>query len=139
MKLCSACLLGAKCYYNGKSKPDKKVLELSTREKLVPVCPELLGDLPIPRDPSERKGDRVITRSGKDVTVNFKKGAEETLKIAKKLNIKEAIFKQKSPSCGMGEIYDGSFSGRIIEGNGVTTELLIKNGIKIIPEESLSL
>lgn len=137
VKLCSACLLGVKCRYDNKSKPNEKVIKLSKKEVLIPVCPEQLGGLPTPRENSERQGKRVITKSGKDETENFKKGAREVLKIAKLFNIKEAIFKQRSPSCGSGKIYNGAFSGKIIKGDGITTELLKKNGIKVISEEEL--
>lgn len=135
--LVSACLLGIECRYDGKSKPNKKVLKLAKKKILIPVCPEILGGLPTPREPAEKRGKKVITKSGKDVTKQFEKGAREVLKIAKILGIKKAILKQKSPSCGCGKIYDGSFSGRIIEGDGVTTALLKKNKIKVISEEDL--
>jgi len=135
--LCSACLLGIKCRYDGKDKLNKKVIELSKKKILIPVCPEQLGGLSTPREPAEQKGKRVITKSGKDVTQNFKKGAKEVLKLAKLFGSKEAILKQKSPSCGFGKIYDGSFSGQLIKGNGVTAALLKRNKIKIITEEDL--
>jgi len=137
MKLVSACLLGVKCRYDGKSKPHKGVMRLLKKGALVPVCPEEIGGLKIPRSPAERKGNRVISKSGKDVTENFKKGAEAVLKIAKKLGIKEAILKQKSASCGSGKIYDGNFKGKIIKGDGIATELLRKNGITVISEEEI--
>jgi len=137
MKLCSACLLGIKSRYDGKDKLDRKVIALSKKETLVPVCPEQLGGLPIPREPAECKGTKVFTKSGNDVTENFIKGAKEVLKLAKLFGIKEAIFKQKSPSCGCEKIYDGSFSGKIIKGDGITTALLKRNGIKVISEEEL--
>lgn len=136
-KICSACLLGVQCRYDGKSKPDDKVIKLAEKEILIPVCPEQLGGLPTPRESAEQRKDKVVTKSGKDVTKYFKKGAEQVLKLAKLLGIKEAILKQKSPSCGCGQIYDGSFSGRAIRGNGVTTVLLKKNGIKVISDEDL--
>lgn len=135
MKLCSACLLGVKCRYDGKSKPKKQVLELAKKEILIPICPEQLGGLSTPRVPSEQKNDQVISKKGKDVTPNFKLGAEQTLKIAKIFSCKEAILKQKSPSCGCGQIYDGTFSGKVIKGNGVTTKLLLENGIKVTSDE----
>ena len=137
MKICSACLLGLKCRYDGKSKPKGAVIELSKKEILVPVCPEQLGGLSTPREPSEQKGDRVVSKSGKDVTENFVFGAEQVLKLANLFGIKEAILKQRSPSCGSGQIYDGTFSGTIIQGDGVTAALLKKNGIKVITEEDL--
>jgi uncharacterized protein YbbK (DUF523 family) len=137
MKLCSACLLGIKCRYDGKSARNRKVIMLLKVETLIPVCPEQLGGLPTPREPAEIRGERVFTRSGKDVTENFKRGAKEVLKIAQLYGIKEAIMKQGSPSCGCGEIYDGTFSSKTIKGDGVTTALLKKNGIKVISEKEL--
>jgi uncharacterized protein YbbK (DUF523 family) len=137
MKLCSACLLGIRCRHDGKSKTSKKVIKLSKKEILVPVCPEQLGGLSTPREWAEQRKKKVVTISGKEVTENFKKGAEEALKLAKLLGIKEAILEQKSPSCGCGQIYDGTFSGKIIKGNGITASLLKRNGIKVIPEEDL--
>jgi len=122
MKLCSACLLGIRCRYDGKSKPRKNVIGLAKKEVLIPVCPEQLGGLSTPRKPSERKGRKVIMKGGKDVTKNFKRGSRNVLKIAKTLGVKSAIFKEKSPACGSG---------------GVATELLRKNGIKVISEEEI--
>jgi uncharacterized protein YbbK (DUF523 family) len=137
MKLCSACLLGIKCRYDGKSARNRKVIMLLKAETLIPVCPEQLGGLPTPREPAEIRGERVFTRSGKDVTENFERGAKEVLKIAKLYGIKEAIMKQGSPSCGSGRIYDGTFSGKTIKGDGITTAVLKENGIKVITEEDL--
>jgi uncharacterized protein YbbK (DUF523 family) len=137
MKLCSACLLGIKCRYDGKSARNRKVIMLLKAETLIPVCPEQLGGLPTPREPAEIRGERVFTRSGKDVTENFERGAKEVLKIAKLYGIKEAIMKQGSPSCGSGRIYDGTFSGKTIKGDGITAAVLKENGIKVITEEDL--
>jgi uncharacterized protein YbbK (DUF523 family) len=137
MKLCSACLLGIKCRYDGKSARNRKVIMLLKAETLIPVCPEQLGGLPTPREPAEIRGERVFTRSGKDVTENFERGAGEVLKIAKLYGIKEAIMKQGSPSCGSGRIYDGTFSGKTIRGDGITAAVLKENGIKVITEEDL--
>lgn len=137
MKICSACLLGIKCRYDGKVKRNGKAINLFKKETLIPVCPEQLGGLPTPREPSEQKGKKIFTKSGKDVSKNFEKGAKEVLKIAKLYNIKEAILKQRSPSCGCGQIHDGTFSGRVIKGDGVTAALLRKNGIRVITEDDL--
>ncbi len=137
MKIVSACLLGIKCRYDGKSKPDEKVIALTKKEILIPVCPEQLGGLPTPREACEKKGNKVITKSGKKFTENFVKGAKEVLRVAKFYNAKEAILKQRSPSCGSGQIYDGTFSNKVIKGDGVTTTLLKRNGIKVISEEDL--
>jgi uncharacterized protein YbbK (DUF523 family) len=137
MKLCSACLLGINCKYNAGNNRNDKILELAKKDILIPVCPEQLGGLSTPRTPSEIKSGKVITKDGKDITDAFVKGAEETLKIAKLFGIKEAILQQKSPSCGCGKIYDGSFSGKLIDGDGITTALLKKNKIKVISSEEL--
>jgi uncharacterized protein YbbK (DUF523 family) len=137
MKLCSACLLGLKCRYDGKSKPHEKVINLATKETLIPVCPEQLGGLSTPRKPAEQKSGQVITEDGEDVTANFENGAKQVLGLAKLYNIKSAILKQRSPSCGCGQIYDGTFSGAIIEGNGITTKFLKENGIEVLTEDDL--
>ncbi len=137
MRLCSACLLGINCRYNGEIKLNEKVIKLSKKETLIPICPEQLGGLPTPREPSEQQVEKVITESGKDVTENFVRGAKQVLKLVKLFNIKGAILKQRSPSCGYGQIYDGSFTRTIIKGYGVTADLLKKHGIKIISEEEL--
>ena len=137
IKICSACLLGVICRYDGKSKPNEKVINLIGKEVLIPVCPEQLGGLATPREGVELKGKMAITKLGKDVTKNFTKGAEQVLNIAETLGIKEVILKQRSPSCGCGQIYDGTFSGKIIKGDGITAALLKKNGIKVVLEEDL--
>jgi uncharacterized protein YbbK (DUF523 family) len=148
MKLISACLLGVRCAWNGDGRyKNNRAVQLSKVETLIPVCPEQLGGLPTPRAPQEIQGGtgddilnskcKVINKDGQDVTREFIKGAEETLKIACQLNINEFIAKSGSPSCGCAQIYDGSFSGRLIDGDGVTIALLKRNGIKIIPEEDL--
>jgi len=137
MRLCSACLLGIPCRYDGKSKPNQKVLELAKNELLIPICPEQLGGLQTPREGAEIIDGRVKTQSGEDRTQEFKQGAESVLLIAKTCGAKKAILKQRSPSCGCGKIYDGSFSQKIIEGNGVTAKALIKEGIEVISEEDL--
>jgi len=144
MRLVSACLIGIKCRYDGGSKPNKEIIKMFKEGKLIPVCPEQLGGLTTPREPAELTGDgldvlkgkaKVVTKSGKDVTEQFLRGAKETLKIVKLLEIKEAILKQKCPSCGCGLIYDGSFTGRLIERDGVTAALLKLNEVNIIIED----
>ena len=106
MKLCSACLLGVKCRYDSRDKRNEKVIELAKKETLIPFCAEQAGGLSTPREPAEIQDGKVLTKSGKDVTENFQRGAEETLNIVKLYGIKEAILKTKSPSCGYGQIYD---------------------------------
>lgn len=137
MKLCSACLLGMNCRHDGKIKPNKKILELAKKEKLIPVCPDVLGGLSIPREQMEIMDGKVMMKSGKDVTANCIKGAEMVLKIAKDKGITEAILKQRAPSCGAGQIYDGTFTGKVIKGWGLTADLLRKNGINVISEEEV--
>ncbi|MBC7090692.1 MAG: DUF523 domain-containing protein [Nitrososphaeria archaeon] len=146
MILCSACLLGIECNYRGGSNLNSRVLKLLDKNILIPVCPEQLGGLPTPRENAEIIGDgymvldgrgKVITFSGKDVTQYFVKGAKETLKIVKLYGIGSAIFKQYSPSCGSGKIYDGTFSKRLVSGDGVTAALLKRNGVKVFSEEDI--
>ena len=103
----------------------------------IPVCPEQLGGLQTPRIPAEITEDKVLNKKSENVTSQFKKGAKETLRIAKLANCHKAILKQNSPSCGYGKIYDGSHSGRIIEGMGLTAQLLSKKGVIILTEEDL--
>lgn len=135
--LISACLIGDKTKYDGKSNYHPLIKELLTKYELIPFCPEVEGDLPIPRKPSERQKDKVIMSNGKDVTINFNKGAQRALNICKALGIEIAILKERSPSCGVNEIYDGTFKHNVIEGMGVTTELLRKKGIKVISEDDI--
>jgi len=137
MKLCSACLLGLKCRYDGGHSLNDRVVNLLKEEVLIPICPEQLGGLPTPREPAEIRNGRVLTKSGKDVTENFQRGADQVLMLAKLMGIKEAILKQGSPSCGCGRIFDGTFTGKLTRGDGVTTTLLKKNGIKVIPDDEL--
>nr|VFK47179.1 MAG: Uncharacterized conserved protein YbbK, DUF523 family [Candidatus Kentron sp. TC]VFK47949.1 MAG: Uncharacterized conserved protein YbbK, DUF523 family [Candidatus Kentron sp. TC] len=137
MKLCSACLLGIDCVYDGGNNKNEEILRLLRRETLIPVCPEQLGGLPTPRIPAEQRGQRVITKKGIDVTENFRKGARETLRLARLYGAREVILKQRSPSCGVGQIHDGTFSGRVIVGNGITAALLKENGLKVMSEEDL--
>ena len=137
MKIVSACLAGVNCRYDGKNSANQKVIDLVRQGKAIPVCPEQLGGLPTPRENSEIRQGRVITVSGKDETEQLQKGAEEALKIARLVGAKEAIFKSKSPSCGKGKVYDGSFSGKLVEGNGIATDLIEKNGLKVVSEEGL--
>ena len=135
--LISGCLLGLKCRYDGKEKKLPEIEKLIEVYNLIPVCPEQLGGLPTPRIPAERVNNKVVNQAGVDVTKEYQLGAEEALKIAKLYNCKKAILKEKSPSCGCGKIYDGTFSKNLIVGNGVTTDLLLKNGIEIFGESEI--
>ena len=132
--LVSACLLGLACRYDGASKPREEVLVLKERHELIPVCPEQLGGLPTPRVPAERQGERVVTREGGDVTAQYRKGAEEALQLCRLFDCDCAVLKERSPSCGCRGIYDGSFSGNLTEGQGVTAELLTRAGIPVYGE-----
>ena len=130
--LVSACLMGVNCKYNGGNNYDPKVAEFLKDYEIVLICPEVMGGLPTPRVPSEIKDGRVVNKDGKDVTDFFVTGAEETLFLAKKYNIKKALLKTKSPSCGNGKIYDGTFKDTLTKGDGITAKLLKENGIEII-------
>ena len=109
--LISACLLGARCRYDGVSKLQPWISDLAERHILVPVCPEQLGGLPTPRPPAERRGDQVMTRDGGDVTAQYRRGAEEALRLCRLLGCEAALLKERSPSCGSGMVYDGTFTG----------------------------
>ncbi len=130
--LVSGCLLGLNCRFDGKNNYTKEIDEFLKDYSVIPICPEIMGGLPTPRIGAERVADRVITADGRDVTEQFRKGAEEVLFLAKKYNVKKALLKLRSPSCGSDGIYDGTFTHTVTEGDGVTAELLKKNGIEII-------
>ena len=132
--LVSACLLGEACRYDGKSKPCAAVQALAKEHELIPVCPEVLGELPTPRPPCEIVGDRVIDKSGIDRTEAYKKGAKATLRIAQKHGCTTAILKEKSPSCGRALIHNGKFDGGLVKGNGIAAQLLLENGITVYGE-----
>jgi len=152
VRLVSACLIGVNCRYDGENKLNDKVIELIKHEELIPVCPEQLGGLPTPRERSgisNGSGDDVIDGKsklynikGEDVTQSFINGAHEVLQIARSYGIKDAILKQRSPSCGCGETQqmkyvNGKYISRLIKGDGVTAALLKRNNISIITEEDL--
>ncbi len=132
----SACLLGVSCRYDGNSKPCREVIALKENYNLIPVCPEIMGGLPTPRLSCEIKGKLVVMQDGKNVTKEFEKGAAEVLKLAQMFECKKAVLKENSPSCGCGKIYDGTFSKKLIDGNGITAGLLLKNGIKVFGENA---
>ena len=143
MYLISSCLCGVNCKYSGGNNLNKKCLDLIEEGNAVLVCPEQLGGLSTPRMPAEIIGksenilegiDKIVDKNNIDVTKEFLKGAEETLKIANLYKIKKAILKEGSPSCGVNYVYDGSFTGKKIKGHGLTAEILIRNGIKVISD-----
>ena len=135
--LVSACLLGCPCRYDGKSKPNAAVLSLMAEHTLIPICPEQMGGLATPRLPAECKEGGVFTQAGTDVTDQYRRGAEEALRLAKLYGCTCAILKERSPSCGSGQIYDGSFSRRLIEGDGVTAQLLKAHGSTVLGESEV--
>jgi len=137
--LVSACLIGRDCKYSGGNNilPAAALEKLRGEYEFFPVCPESDGGLPTPRDPSERRGDKVVSCAGRDVTAEFMKGARIALKTALENGCTLALLKANSPSCGKGEIYDGTFSGTLTAGDGVTAELLMKHGIKVISEKEI--
>lgn len=132
--LVSSCLLGLDCRYSGSSHYTEEVSGLAAVHTLIPVCPEQMGGLPTPREPAERRGSRVVARDGSDYTRAFEKGSLEVLKVAELFGCTCAVLKSRSPSCGCGTIYDGTFSGTLIEGNGVTAEMLLNAGIRVADE-----
>jgi len=135
--LVSACLLGINCKYSGDNNLNNKIIEYLKDKEVIPICPEQLGGLKTPRIASEIVGDKVINREGQDVTKEYKKGAEESLYIAKLLGVKKALLKESSPSCGSNTIYDGTFTGNKINGIGITAKLLKENGIEVISENEV--
>lgn len=132
--LISACLLGEPTRYDGKSIVKIDLQKYKDKYNFVAVCPEVLGGLPTPRTPSERVGERVVMRDGTDVTGQFALGAARAVEICKRAGCKIAVLKAKSPSCGTGVIYDGTFSGKLAAGYGTAAEELLKNGITVIDE-----
>ncbi len=137
MKIVSACLAGISCRYDGKSNPHEKVIELVENGDAIAVCPEELGGLATPRKRAEIRGKRVINEDGVNVTDAFQKGAKAALEIAKQHSATEAILKSKSPSCGCGKIYDGTFSGNLVDGDGIFAKLLKEEKIPVKNEDSI--
>ncbi len=137
MIIVSACLAGISCRYDGAGKPCEAVVRLVAEGKAIPVCPEQLGGLTTPRLPAEIIEGRVIRKDGVDVTAGFIRGAQEGLKIANLVGAKTAILKARSPSCGSGKIYNGSFSEKLINGNGIFAELCKQHGMVVKTEEDI--
>lgn len=138
--LISACLLGIACRYDGCSKPlpAETIDALRKKYHLIPVCPEIMGGLSTPRMPAEISPQgRVIRKDGQDITSNYQRGAAEALRLAKIFQCKSAILKERSPSCGTRNIYDGSFTGTLTDGNGIASDFLQKNGILVIGESEI--
>lgn len=136
--LISACLIGIDCRYNGSGFMLENIHRLKQKYNLIPFCPEIYGGLPTPREPCEIISNKVITKSGKDVTEQYRNGATEALHTAQLFDCKIAILKENSPSCGNGKIHSGNFDGKLIDGYGMTAKLLIENGIKVYGESQIS-
>ena len=137
--LVSACLLGRPCRYDGESRPVAGITRLGeiAGVRVIPICPECDGGLPTPRIPAERVGERVVSRAGTDVTVEYRLGAEKALKTARENGCRFALLKERSPSCGSTHIYDGTFTGKLISGRGVCCETLENAGIRVFSEEKI--
>lgn len=135
--LISACLLGCRCRYDGAAKPHPAVEALAARYELVPVCPEQMGGLSTPRPPAERRGNRVVTENGTDVTAQYVRGAEEAVRLCTLLGCGAALLKERSPSCGRGQVYDGTFSRTLTAGDGVTAERLTALGVPVYGESQV--
>lgn len=135
--LVSACLLGVGCRYDGGSNQLPQLKELLKQHTCIPVCPEQLGGLPTPRPPAERQCNRVVTREGEDVTEAFVRGTAEVLRLADLYRCKAALLKERSPSCGYGQIYDGTFTKTLVEGDGLAAQLLKKKGLTIYGESQI--
>ena len=134
--LISACLLGERCRYDGGTNALPEALLAALREsyELLPVCPERDGGMPTPRIPSERRGGAVVNRAGEDVTAYFARGAELAVQKAAGCACRLALLKERSPSCGSGLIYDGSFTGTLVDGYGLAAERLTAAGVAVFGE-----
>jgi uncharacterized protein YbbK (DUF523 family) len=137
MIIVSGCLADLRCRYDGGAKPCAEVIRLVAEGQAIPVCPEQLGGLPTPRLPAEIRAGRVVRKDGVDVSAEFQRGAEDALKLAQLVGARLAILKARSPSCGAGRIYNGTFTGSVIEGDGVFAALCRANGLTVKTEEDL--
>ncbi len=137
MILVSACLLGHDCKYNGGNNDNAAVHQYLEGKDWVCFCPERASGLPAPRLPSEIRGERVYSKAGDDVTAEFRLGAEKALAFCRAHGVTEAILKARSPSCGVHAVYDGTFTGKVVSGMGVTARLLDENGIRLMDEEDI--
>lgn len=132
--LISACLMGVNCRYSAQPSVMEHLDELMERHTLIPVCPEQFGGLPTPREPCERRNGRVYSRSGEDQTEAYERGAAEVLRLARLYHCKYAVLKERSPSCGVGAVYDGTFTGTLAGGNGVCADRLAGTGVTVLGE-----
>lgn len=135
--LVSACLVGQACRYDGGSTPQPELVRLAQAGRVVPVCPEVLGGLSVPREPVELRAGKAVFRSGLDCTEAIQAGALRALALGLESGCRRAILKARSPSCGSGRVYDGTFSGRLVPGDGVLAALLKASGFEVVSEEEL--
>lgn len=135
--LVSACLLGDKCKYNGKDNYIKEIEELKLYYEIIPICPEMMGGLKCPRDPSEIYKNRVISIKNKDVTHQFNEGKRQVLNIVNYVHIRKALLKENSPSCGINFVYDGTFSNKLVSKSGVTAQALKELGLELYNENQI--
>ena len=135
--LVSACLMGVGCRYDGKSNQLPQLEQLMKQHTCIPVCPEIFGGLPTPRVPAERQGSKIMTQDGQDVTQQFVRGTAEVLRLADLYHCKAALLKERSPSCGSGQIYDGTFTKTLTEGDGLAAEMLKRKDIAVYGESQI--
>ena len=133
----SACLIGIGCRYDGESRGREDISRLAEKYTFIPVCPEIYGGLPTPRTPSEIVGARILTGDGRDVTAEYERGAAATLRIAVLAGAKKALLKERSPSCGTGSVYDGTFTGTLRPGDGVAAAFLRRAGLSLFGEDDI--
>lgn len=135
--LVSACLMGVGCRYDGNSNQLPQLEKLLKKHTCIPVCAEIFGGLPTPRVPAERRGGQIVTKDGQDVTEAFVRGTAEVLRLADLYHCKAALLKERSPSCGSGQIYDGTFTHTLVEGDGLTAQMLKKKGLAVYGESQI--
>ena len=135
----SACLLGVPCNHMGEGSPSEAVKALASSARLVPICPEVAGGLPVPRAAAElQPSGRVVTETGEDVTASYERGAAAAVALARAVGAAEAVLKARSPSCGCRQVYDGSFSRVLVEGEGVAAAALRRSGVRVRSEEDVA-
>jgi len=135
--LVSACLLGTRCNHEGGHSRRAAVVALSATHRVVPICPEVCGGLPTPRPAAERRGDRIVTAAGEDVTDAYARGAAAAVELAHAVGARRALLKARSPSCGSAQVYDGTFTRTLRDGDGVTAAALRAAGLDVGSEEDL--
>ena len=133
----SACLLGKNCKYNGGNNFSDEVARFIADREVIPVCPEVLAGLGTPRTPIEIRGDRVLSREGIDVTDRLKRAVAEILERLRNEDVDCVILKSRSPTCGVRQVYDGSFTGTLVDGTGVLAKALMENDYRVLDAEEV--